>query len=90
MAQSLYSSNHLLASLPADKMTVLLPHLKVVELPQETVLYERGDTIKTVYFPHHGVISLVVDLASGDMIEAAMVGRTASPGARRHSTIKSP
>jgi len=80
MAQSLHSSNYLLASLHPDKMAALLPHLKVLELPQETVLYERGDTIKVVYFPHHGVISLVVDLASGDMIEAAMVGRDSVAG----------
>jgi CRP-like cAMP-binding protein len=61
-------------------MAALLPHLRVVELPQETVLYERDDTIKAVYFPHEGVISLVVDLASGDMIEAAMVGRDSVAG----------
>jgi hypothetical protein len=47
---------------------------------QETVLYERGDTIKAVYFPHEGVISLVVDLASADMIESAMVGRDSVAG----------
>jgi hypothetical protein len=80
MAQSIHSSNHLLASLHADKMAALLPHLKAVELPQETVLYESGDTIKAVYFPHDGVISLVVDLASGDMIEAAMIGRDSVAG----------
>jgi CRP-like cAMP-binding protein len=80
MAQSLHSSNHLLASLHPDKMAALLPHLRVVELPQETVLYERDDTIKAVYFPHEGAISLVVDLASGDMIEAAMVGRDSVAG----------
>jgi CRP-like cAMP-binding protein len=34
-----------------------------------------GDTISRVYFPHSGVVSIVVDLASGDMIEAAMIGR---------------
>jgi CRP-like cAMP-binding protein len=89
MAQSLHSSNHLLASLHADKMAALLPHLKVVELPQETALYESGDTIKAVYFPHHGVISLVVYLASDDMIEAVMIGRE-SLAARRRSTTKSP
>ena len=54
MAQSLHSSNYLLASLHADKMAALLPHLKVVELPQETVLYESGDTIKAVYSPRRG------------------------------------
>jgi CRP-like cAMP-binding protein len=80
MSQSLHSSNFLLASLRPEKMAALLPHLKVIELPQETVLYEAGDTIKAVYFPHCGIISLVVDLASGDMIEAAMIGRDSLAG----------
>jgi CRP-like cAMP-binding protein len=39
------------------------------------VLFETGDTIETVYFPLSGVVSLVVDLANGDMIEAAVIGR---------------
>jgi CRP-like cAMP-binding protein len=49
--------------------------MKVLDLPQETVLFETGDTIETVYFPLSGVVSLVVDLANGDMIEAAVIGR---------------
>jgi CRP-like cAMP-binding protein len=73
--QLAHSANHLLASLAADKIAALLPHLNVLELPQETVLFETGDTIETVYFPLSGVVSVVVDLATGEMIEAAMIGR---------------
>jgi CRP-like cAMP-binding protein len=80
MTQSIHSSNQLLASLRTDKMAALLPHLAVVQLPQETVLFERGDVIKAVYFPHNCLISLVVDLASGEMIEAAMIGRDSLAG----------
>jgi CRP-like cAMP-binding protein len=72
MTQLAHSADHLLASLAADKIAALLPHLKV---PQETVLFETGDTIETVYFPLRGVVSVVVDLAAGEMIEAAMIGR---------------
>jgi CRP-like cAMP-binding protein len=36
----------------------------VPKLPQETVLFETGDTIKTVYFPLSGVVSVVVDLTT--------------------------
>jgi CRP-like cAMP-binding protein len=61
-------------------MAVLLPHLKVADLPQETVLFETGDTITAVYFPHTSLISLVVDLATGEMIEAGMVGRDSLAG----------
>jgi CRP-like cAMP-binding protein len=68
-------SNRLLASLaPADREQ-LLPHLRFIDLPQEMVLFEAGDEIGRVYFPHGGVVSLVVELASGEMIEAAMIGR---------------
>jgi CRP-like cAMP-binding protein len=80
MAQSLHLANGLLASLRQEELAGLLPYLKVVELPQETVLYESGDAIKAVYFPIRGLVSLVVDLASGEMIEAAMVGRDSLAG----------
>lgn len=75
MAQSSYSSNHVLASLPAADLDLLLPHLQFVELPQETILFEAGGTISRIYFPHGGIVSLVVELSSGEMIEAAMIGR---------------
>jgi CRP-like cAMP-binding protein len=45
------------------------------------VLFEVGASIRQVYFPHSGVVSLVVDLASGDTIECAMVGRESIVGA---------
>src|SRR5206468_2611473 len=59
---------------------VLLPHLRVIELPQEMVLFDVGDPINAVHFPQAGIVSLVVDLTSGDMIEAAMVGRDGVAG----------
>jgi CRP-like cAMP-binding protein len=75
-----HSSNFLLASLPAADIAVLLPHLKAVDLPQGVVLFEIGDTIHQVYFPHSGVVSLVVPLASGETIESAMIGRESVVG----------
>lgn len=80
MAQSSHLSNHLLASLGADELAALLPHLEAVDLPQETVFFERGDAIKAVYFPHDALISLVVDIAAGGMIEAALIGRDGVAG----------
>jgi CRP-like cAMP-binding protein len=80
MAQSPHSSNHFLASLRKDTMAALLPRLKVVELPQGKVLYGRRDTIKAVYFPCQAVISLIVELASGNMIESAIIGRDGITG----------
>lgn len=56
-------------------------HLKPVELKHEAVLFEAGDKVGRVYFPHSGIISLVVELAGGDAIEAAMIGRDSMLGA---------
>ena len=80
MSQSPHSTNLLLASLPPENMAALVPHLRVVQLPQETVLFEAGDTIKAIYFPHTGIVSIVVDLASGETIETAMIGRDSLVG----------
>jgi CRP-like cAMP-binding protein len=54
------------------------PCLKRIGLRQKQVLFEAGDTI---YFPTSAVISLVIGLSTGEMIEAAMVGRDGVVGA---------
>ncbi len=68
-------TNRVLASLGASDLDYLLPHLRAIDLPQEMVLFEAGDTISRVFFPYAGVVSLVVELTSGETIEAAMIGR---------------
>jgi CRP-like cAMP-binding protein len=72
--------NRLLSSLAAADIDAIRPHLETMDLPQETVLFEDGDPISRVYFPHRGIISLLVDLASGEMIETAMIGRDSLVG----------
>jgi CRP-like cAMP-binding protein len=76
-----FSSNLLLSSLPAADFELLRPHVRLVELVHEATLFGSGETIARAYFPLSGVISLVVDLAGGEMIEAAMIGRDSVFGA---------
>jgi len=68
------SPNRLLDSLPSDVFSTLTPHLKTVELKFGDVVAEAGSPIRQVYFPYSGVISLVVELDIGMMIETAIVG----------------
>jgi CRP-like cAMP-binding protein len=77
----LRTSNLFLASLSDADFDVLRPHLKPVDLPQGLVLFEIGGSIRQVYFPRSGIVSLVVDLATGDIIESAMIGRESLVGA---------
>jgi CRP-like cAMP-binding protein len=81
MSESPVSPNRLLASLPPADFELLRPHLKPIEFKNEAVLYAAGDKVDCVYFPHSGIISLVVELAGGQAIEAAMVGRDSMVGA---------
>lgn len=76
----LHSSNAILASLTEMDSAALRPHLKPTYLKQKTVLYEVGDAVSLIYFPTNVVISLVVTLATGEMTEAAMVGRDGAVG----------
>jgi CRP-like cAMP-binding protein len=74
------SPNHFLASLTSEDYALIQPHLRPVELQQRLVLYLAQDTIEHVYFPHSGVISLIVGLADGRFIEAGMFGRNGVVG----------
>jgi CRP-like cAMP-binding protein len=69
------NSNAILASLSAGDATALLPHLKPLQLESKRVLFNIGDRIDKVYFPAGAVVSLVVGLSSGEMVEGAMVGK---------------
>jgi CRP-like cAMP-binding protein len=69
------SPNGFLSALNADDFELIRPHLRTVELVQETVLVEVGETLKRAFLPHKGVISLVVKLAKGEHVQIAMIGR---------------
>jgi CRP-like cAMP-binding protein len=74
-------TNLLLASLSAADQKLLQPHLRPLQFQQRKVLFEAGHSVSAIYFPYDAVISLVVMLSEGEMIEAAMVGRDGVIGA---------
>jgi CRP-like cAMP-binding protein len=74
-------TNLLLASLSTADLNLLKPHLSPLDFKQHKVLFEAGDSVSSVYFPYDAIISLVVTLSSGELIEAAMVGRDGVIGA---------
>src|SRR3954463_12088446 len=70
-----HTVNLILDSLPAAEQDALKAHLQFVNLPQHLVLYDVRTAVDFTYFPMDAVISLVVPLSTGEIIEAAMVGR---------------
>lgn len=68
------SGNKLLAALPAEEYQRLAPHLEFVSLPLGQVIYEPGEPIRDVYFPHQALISLVSIMEDGSTTEIGLVG----------------
>lgn len=69
------SKNRILNSLPQNIFAAVERHLKHEDLVFGAVVAETDQLVDRVYFPHTGVVSLVVEMTVGDMIETAMVGR---------------
>jgi CRP-like cAMP-binding protein len=72
--------NQLLAGLPAPDLGLLRPDLERVALDRDTVLSRAGDKIDYVLFPHSGAISLMIDMADGQTVATAAVGREGAIG----------
>ena len=70
-----HHTNRLLAALEPESFALLEPHLELVNLPLKQVLYETGDTITYVYFPHDAIISLVNMMEDGHIVEIGVFGR---------------
>jgi len=73
-------NNRLLDSLSEEQLKPLKPHLKNVELRHTEVLAKPREHITQVYFPTAGIISLVIELDDGDMIETGMIGNDGALG----------
>jgi CRP-like cAMP-binding protein len=73
-------TNRFLAALPLHDYSLLAPHLRTVELERGAVLHEAGEPLEHVYFPHRGMVSLVIILRNGATVETASLGRAAVIG----------
>jgi len=73
--------NKILSALPRAQYNLLVPHLATVSLLSGTVLFEPGDEVDHVYFPHSGMLSLLAVMRDGKGIETATVGREGAVGA---------
>jgi CRP-like cAMP-binding protein len=66
--------NRLLAALPDAEYQRLVPHLEHVPLSLKQVLYEVGEPIEYVYFPHRAIVSSLSTMEDGSMVEVGLVG----------------
>jgi CRP-like cAMP-binding protein len=67
--------NLLLAALPDEVLSSLLPHLKPEYLPRSKVLCDVDEPLRRVYFVEKGLVSMVAVFEDHTMAEMATVGR---------------
>jgi CRP-like cAMP-binding protein len=66
--------NRLLACLSVEDQALIASQLVQIDLERGRLLYDPGDRIDQVYFPHDGVISLMTLMENGAAIESATIG----------------
>jgi CRP-like cAMP-binding protein len=66
--------NRLLSALPIEITSRMKPYLETVSLSFKEILYKPKKAIDYVYFPSHGVVSLLVILEDGSVSEVGLVG----------------
>jgi CRP-like cAMP-binding protein len=76
-----HRKNFLLNRLEPAALAEIAPHLSLLHLEHGHVLAETHQRIQTVYFPHSGIISCVVELLGGGAIETGMIGKDGEFGA---------
>jgi CRP-like cAMP-binding protein len=74
-------TNALLSALPETERRALAPYLTRVELKQHQILFDVRDTVSHLYFATDAVVSLVIPLSTGKVVETAMAGRDGIIGA---------
>lgn len=74
------SANRILSSLPKKVLKPLQPSMKLVELPQETYLFQPDDEPDFIYFPETAAVSELQILEDGRMVEVAIIGREGGVG----------
>lgn len=66
--------NRLLGALSAEDLALIAPYLVQIDLERGRLLYDPGDRIDHIYFPHDGVISLMTLMENGAAIESTTIG----------------
>jgi CRP-like cAMP-binding protein len=75
-------ANRLLASVvAAGTRSQLEPHVRTIELAHGEVLAEPLAPMRRVYFPYSGIISFLVPLTDGYLVQTSLVGDDGAVGA---------
>ncbi len=74
------NTNRLLDALSPETRAAVLARATHVPLELRSVMFDIDKPIEYVYFPTHGVVSIVAAVLSGEAVETATVGREGMTG----------
>jgi len=81
LIETLLTGNNLLSSLRGPDLDLLKPHIRALQSPANSVLYDPGQSVQTVYFPcNRTLVSFLVSTEDGGAVEALLVGREGAVG----------
>jgi len=81
LIETLLTGNNLLSSLRGQDLDLLKPHIRALQSPANSVLYDPGQSVQTVYFPcNRTLVSFLVSTEDGGAVEALLVGREGAVG----------
>jgi len=72
--------NRLLAAMPEDTLARLSPHLEMIELSSDKMLYKANEVLRYLYFPVDTIIALLRQTENGNYTEVAVVGNDGLAG----------
>lgn len=73
--------NTLLNRISMEDRNLIWPHLRPVRRPVDSILYNPGQYVQTVFFPlGHTLVSFVVEIENAHAVETTMVGREGAVG----------
>src|SRR5437763_15006915 len=72
--------NRLLLALPSRNLKQLLPELEHIRCQREQVLIDADSSLDNIFFPDHGVVSVLAVYSDGGTIEMATIGREGCTG----------
>ena len=75
------NGNRVLAEMSARAFALIEPQLSWREFTHGTMLWDAGDHVPRVYFPHAGLISLTIPAQDKHGVEVAGIGRESAAGA---------
>lgn len=76
-----FAGNRLLSTFPREARALIEPFAQVVELETGAIVLRRGEDVASTYFPFgEAMVSLVVELSDGRMLEVASIGHEGAVG----------